>query len=69
MVASTQTRGLDIPTVDVVVNSNVPASPTDYIHRVGRTARAGEAEVAWRMDLIAGVFFLTLVLLKKFLIS
>jgi superfamily II DNA/RNA helicase len=33
-------RGIDIDDIDLVVNYDVPSDPEDYVHRVGRTARA-----------------------------
>ncbi len=36
-------RGLDVSRISHVVNYDLPRSPEDYIHRIGRTARAGES--------------------------
>ena len=34
-------RGLDVDSVSHVINYDVPAAPEDYVHRIGRTGRAG----------------------------
>jgi len=39
-------RGLDIDDISCVVNYDLPRSPADYIHRIGRTGRAGKTGLA-----------------------
>ncbi|KAI5798348.1 ATP-dependent RNA helicase dbp6 [Pyronema domesticum] len=42
-------RGLDLPNIRHIVNYDIPASTRAYVHRVGRTARAGNEGDAWTM--------------------
>lgn len=39
-------RGIDIKDIQLVVNYNVPNDPEDYVHRIGRTARAESTGIA-----------------------
>jgi ATP-dependent RNA helicase DDX51/DBP6 len=42
-------RGMDLPALKNVINYDIPASVASYVHRVGRTARAGQAGHAWTL--------------------
>ena len=42
-------RGLDIKGVDMVVNYELPDDPENYVHRIGRTGRAGEKGIAFSL--------------------
>jgi superfamily II DNA/RNA helicase len=39
-------RGLDIPSLEYVVNYDLPFLAEDYVHRIGRTGRAGKSGMA-----------------------
>ena len=39
-------RGIDVPTITHVVNYDLPKFPEDYVHRIGRTGRAGRNGIA-----------------------
>ena len=40
-------RGIDVSGIDAVVNFDVPMDPEDYVHRIGRTGRAGATGFAY----------------------
>ncbi|KAJ1032443.1 hypothetical protein NDA16_000467 [Ustilago loliicola] len=42
-------RGIDLPSVEHVVSYDAPIDPAKYVHRVGRTARAGKHGDAWTL--------------------
>ncbi|EDM66019.1 ATP-dependent RNA helicase, DEAD box family [Moritella sp. PE36] len=39
-------RGIDVDNITLVINYNLPEDPRNYIHRIGRTARAGKSGIA-----------------------
>lgn len=49
MATDVLSRGIDVPEVSYVVNLDVPHEAKDYVHRIGRTGRAGE--LGWALTL------------------
>jgi superfamily II DNA/RNA helicase len=56
-------RGLDITGLPAVINYDLPRSPNDYVHRIGRTGRAGERGVA--ISFITGEMHAHFALIEK----
>ncbi len=42
-------RGLDVDDISHVINYDIPEDPEVYVHRIGRTARAGRRGIAWTL--------------------
>ena len=51
-------RGIDVPTITHVVNYDLPKFAEDYVHRIGRTARAGAEGKAISLADEDGAFYL-----------
>ena len=49
-------RGLDVPDVSVVINFSFPLTTEDYVHRIGRTGRAGKSGMLALLDAHAITF-------------
>ncbi|ANB11108.1 Dbp6p [Sugiyamaella lignohabitans] len=47
-------RGIDIASVKAVINYDLPVGKREYVHRVGRTARAGNSGAAWNLTVGSG---------------
>ncbi len=56
-------RGIDVDSITHVINFDIPATPEDYVHRIGRTGRAGNAGHA--MTLLTPVDELSMLQIEK----
>ncbi|KAJ7491200.1 DEAD-domain-containing protein [Mycena latifolia] len=62
-------RGLDLPSVDVVIQFDPPSDPKAFSHRCGRTARAGRSGRAWVLLLERETSYVDFLALRKIPIS
>ncbi len=58
-------RGLHIPDVNLVVNFDLPTDAEDYVHRIGRTGRAGASGVA--MSLICETYAMNIMDIEEYI--
>ena len=47
MATDVASRGLDVKDINIVINYDMPNCIEDYVHRIGRTARAGKKGIAY----------------------